>query len=116
MLTNRPVNAGKGRHKGIEASATSFFTFLPGILKSFGASANFTYNDTRQGTPSFSPTGDVTLAYGPYFFVSKYVYNVIGFFERGGLNVRVAYNWRSRREVSRDAFNHYNNQFIDPVE
>lgn len=116
VFVERPVNSGKGRHKGIEASATTFFTFLPGFLKSFGGSANFTYNDTNIGTPSFSPTGEYALTYGPYFFVSKYIYNVIGFFERDGLNIRVAYNWRSRREVSRNAFNPYDNQFIDPVE
>lgn len=75
VFVNRPINAGKGRHKGVEYSATIFFTFLPGISKSFGGSANFTYNGTRQGTPDFRPDGRFTLTCETYVFVSKYAYN-----------------------------------------
>lgn len=47
ILVDRWRNLGRGRHRGIEGSATTFFTFLPGILKSFGASVNGTLNITR---------------------------------------------------------------------
>ncbi len=116
VLVTRPYNLGRGRHRGIEAQATSFFTFLPGIFKSFGGSANGTLNITRQAFPTFDPEGNATYDYGPYLFVSKYMYNLVGFFERGGLNIRVAYNWRSRRQLRRDGLNPYNNLFLDPVE
>ncbi|TCP31832.1 TonB-dependent receptor [Sphingomonas sp. BK235] len=116
ILVRRPHNLGRGRHRGIEAQASSFFTFLPGILKSFGASANGTLNITRQAFPSTNGDGVVTYSYGPYLNVSKYVYNLVGFFERGGLNVRVAYNWQSRRQYQRSDWNPYLNKFRDPVE
>ena len=113
----RPVNLGRGRHRGIEASATSFFTFLPGIMKSFGASINGTLNITRSAYPSFDEETQKTVySFGPYLNVSKYVYNLVGFYERNGLNVRVAYNWRSRQQLRVDSFNPYNNLFLDPIE
>ena len=115
-LVSRPYNLGKGRHRGIEGSATTFFTFLPGILKSFGASINGTLNITRQAYPTFDVDEKATYVYGPYLRVSKYIYNVIGFFERDGLNIRVAYNWRSRQQLWRDESNPYNNLFLDPVD
>jgi iron complex outermembrane receptor protein len=115
-LVTRPQNLGKGRHRGIEASATTFFTFLPGAFKSFGASANGTMNITRQAFPSTNAAGDTVFSYGPYLYVSKYIYNLVGFYERNGLNIRVAYNWRSRQQLWVDANNPYNNLFLDPVE
>ena len=116
VQVTRLYNLGAGRHRGIEAQATSFFTFLPGILKSFGASANGTLNITRQSFPSFDRNQVATFITTPIMNVSKYMFNVVGFFERDGLNVRVAYNWRSRRQWRADTVNPYNNQFVDPVE
>ncbi len=46
----------------------------------------------------------------------KYVYNVTGFFERDGLNVRVAYNWRSRDQRWMSTTNPYQNEFYQPNE
>jgi iron complex outermembrane receptor protein len=113
----RPYNLGRGRHRGIEGQFTTFFTFLPGLLKSFGGSVNGTLNITKAAFPNVNAvTKEVTFDYGPYLFVSKFTYNLVGFFERDGLNVRVAYNWRSRQQARRDGVNPYNNLFIDPVE
>ncbi len=116
VQVRRPYNLGSGRHRGIEAQATTFFTFLPGVLKSFGASANGTLNITRQSFPNFDGNQIETVVTGPILNVSKYMFNVVGFFERDGLNVRVAYNWRSRRQWRVDTNNPYNNLFVDPVE
>lgn len=115
-LVTRPYNLGNGRHRGIEGSATTFFTFLPGILKSFGGSINGTLNITHVEFPPNLDRNNAALQTGPYLWVSKYIYNLVGFYERNGLNVRVAYNWRSRQQVWRDAYNPYNNIFIDPIE
>ncbi|GGB38794.1 TonB-dependent receptor [Sphingomonas metalli] len=117
VLVYRPYNAGRGKFTGIEASATSFFTFLPGVLKSFGGTVNFTYNKTQQEYPVFDAKNNVTgYLVRPWLYTSKYVYNVIGFFERGGLNVRVAYNWRSKQVYSVNPYYYYDNRFTDPVE
>jgi TonB-dependent receptor len=116
VLVNRPRNLGRGRHRGIEASATTFFSFLPGILKSFGASVNGTLNITRQAFPGVDRDGAKTLIYGPYLLVSKYTYNLQGFFEKDGLNARLAYNWRSRQQRVVSATDPYANEFFDPIE
>lgn len=116
VLVERPYALGQGRHRGIEGQVTTFFTFLPGILKSFGASVNGTLNITRQAAPNFDRDGNMTFVYGPYYGVSKYVYNLTGFFERGGLNVRVAYNWRSRYQRWLSSTNPYQNEFYQPIE
>ncbi|MDQ1157216.1 iron complex outermembrane receptor protein [Sphingomonas sp. SORGH_AS 950] len=119
VLVTRPYNLGRGRHRGIEGNLTTFFSFLPGILKNFGAQVNGTMNLTRQAYPVFKPNstsiGEAEFIYGPYLNVSKYMYNLVGFFEKDGLNVRVAYNWQSRRQWSVDANDPYNNIFLDPV-
>ncbi len=116
-LVYRPRNLGRGRARGIEGQFTTFFTFLAGILKSFGTSINGTLNVTRQASaPVPDKDGNLVFVYGPMINVSKYVYNLVGFFERDGLNVRVAYNWQSRRQWRLDQYNPYNNLFRDPVE
>lgn len=112
----RPYNGGRGKFNGVEASLTSFLTFLPGVLKSFGGTVNFTYNDATQEYPQFDDKGAITAyVVEPRLYTSKYVYNIIGFFERWGLNVRVAYNWRDRQVGNVDTGYYYNNQFLDPV-
>lgn len=119
VLVTRPYNLGRGRHRGIGGNLTTFFTFLPGFLKNFGVQVNGTMNLTRQAYPIFKPDSNLIseaeFIYGPYLNVSKYIYNLIGFFEKDGLNVRVAYNWQSRRQWWVDANNPYNNIFLDPV-
>lgn len=115
-LVDRWRNLGRGRHRGIEGAATTFFTFLPGILKSFGASVNGTLNITRQAYPVFDAEENASYVYGPYLYVSKYVYNLQGFFEKSGLNVRVAYNWQSRQQIQRVADNPFANRYLDPID
>lgn len=116
VLVNRPYALGRGRHRGVEGRLTSFFSFLPGILSSFGGEANGTLNLTGVAFPNTNEQGEEVFVYGPFLYVSKYVYNLIGFFEKDGLNIRVAYNWRSRQQARRDAFNPFLNVFIDPIE
>ncbi|MDN4632630.1 TonB-dependent receptor [Sphingomonas sp. PsM26] len=92
ILVYRPSNAGSGKIKGIEAAATTFFDFLPGALRGFGAQANFTYIDGEQTLPSAANfTGGRNTLPG----VSKYSFNVIGLYELGPTSVRLAYNYRS---------------------
>ncbi|HEX8419060.1 MAG TPA: TonB-dependent receptor [Sphingomonas sp.] len=92
ILVYRPSNAGSGKIKGIEAAATTFFDFLPGVLRGLGAQANFTYIDGEQTLPSAANfTGGRNTLPG----VSKYSFNVIGLYELGATSVRLAYNYRS---------------------
>ncbi len=92
ILVYRPSNSSSGTIKGIEAAATTFFDFLPGALRGFGAQANFTYIDGEQVVPAAAnfAGGRNTLP-----GVSKYSFNVIGLYELGPASVRLAYNYRS---------------------
>lgn len=116
LLITRPYNANRSQSAGVEASATTFFTFLPGIFRSFGISGNFTYNDTKNEVPVFDGLDITRYVNTPRFNVSKYLFNVIGMFERDGLNIRLAYNWQSRRILSASINNPYDNRYFDPVD
>ncbi len=88
----RPYSAGAGTLKGIEASFTTFFTFLPHPFDGFGTQINGTY---IEGVESFAVPG-VPVTSGEFPGVSRYSYNLIGFYEKGPFSARLAYNWRSR--------------------
>lgn len=88
----RPYSAGAGTLKGLEASFTTFFNFLPAPFDGLGATLNGTYIEGKQ---SFSVPG-IALQKGAFPGVSKYSYNLIGFYEKGPVSLRLAYNWRSR--------------------
>jgi len=52
---SQPINAGSAWVYGFEASYTQHLTFLPGILRSFGLSANYGYtNSQASGLPGRS--------------------------------------------------------------
>jgi TonB-dependent receptor len=87
---NVPANVGSATVQGIEVGVVQTFDFLPGLLSGFGVQANYTYVDASGGG-SRSATGLLL----PVQDLSKHAYNVIGFYESGGLSVRGAYGWRS---------------------
>ncbi len=89
----RPENAGQGRIKGAEASVQSFFDFLPGILSGFGAQANVTYLDGTNRLPSVLGEEAPIV---PLTGVSKWTYNLTGFYEKGPISTRLSYNRRSQ--------------------
>jgi TonB-dependent receptor len=98
IQVTRPENAGKGRIKGVEANFQTFFNFLPGWLSGFGVQTNVTYLDAKNALPA-AFGGQATMV--PMINVSKWTYNLTGFYEKGPLSVRLSYNRRS----------HYVNQY-----
>jgi TonB-dependent receptor len=107
LVITGPVNTRNARIQGFEAQFTSFFDFLPGALSGFGAQANVTYIDAKAEFGFFcSPDPATNCAPGPGFpnaaalrtripDVSRWTYNLVGMYERGGLTLRLAYNHRS---------------------
>jgi TonB-dependent receptor len=95
---------GTGTIKGFEVGYQQTFDFLPGLFGGLGASATYSYvkssglpnsflsnvSDAPVSTPS---TGRGTL---PFEGLSKNNINVTGFYEKGPVSLRVAYNWRSK--------------------
>lgn len=94
IIIDTPVNSGRGQIDGAEAQGQTFFDFefLPDFLRNFGAQANFTYIDAETGFPDTAGT----FTFGEIQGVSKYTYNLAGFYEGGGLSARVSYNKRGR--------------------
>jgi TonB-dependent receptor len=107
LVITGPVNTRSARIQGFEAQFTSFFDFLPGALSGFGAQANVTYIDAKAEFLFFcSPNPATNCTPAPGFpnatalrtripDVSRWTYNLVGMYERGGLTVRLAYNHRS---------------------
>ncbi|MFP2904648.1 TonB-dependent receptor [Pyxidicoccus sp. 3LFB2] len=94
VRVNIPVNGGEGHIQGFEASLGSFFDFLPGWTRGFGAYGNLTYLDDEQAFPTgfqleLGETGRIPN-------VSKWSYNLVAMYEQEGLSARLAYNRRSR--------------------
>lgn len=90
-------NAGDGEFVGFEFAAQSFFDFLPGFWRNFGASANFSY------IPRFRinyPFDDETAQIPGVFDspgTSKYTANAALYYDTPEFSARLAYNYRSRR-------------------
>lgn len=87
-LINRKVNGGGAKVKGVELLAQLPFYFLPSPLDGFGIVATYSY------ISSSTPTKDVAGRTLPFPGLSKNNVNFIGYYEKGPLSVRVAYNWR----------------------
>ena len=90
LVISGPVNTNEARIKGVEAQVSTFFDFLPGVLSGFGAQANVTYIDAKA---DFDILGARFRERIPD--VSKWTYNLVGLYERSGLTLRLAYNYRS---------------------
>ncbi|MEH3103858.1 MAG: TonB-dependent receptor [Sphingomonas phyllosphaerae] len=92
LQVSRPENAGSGSIKGAEANFQTFFDFLPGLLSGFGTQLNVTYLD---GTNQLPSTLGEAAPVVPITGVSKWTYNITGFYEKGPISARLSYNRRS---------------------
>lgn len=86
---SRPTNAGSGTIKGFEVGYQHQLTFLPGLLNGLGVQANYTFVDSS--TPSTGTGGSLPLS-----GLSKHSYNLVGYYEKGPVTARIAYNWRNK--------------------
>jgi iron complex outermembrane receptor protein len=87
----RITNGTGGSIKGLELLYQQPFTFLPAPFDGFGVAANYTYIESR--TPLVDVTNGQKL---PIEGLSKHNVNLIGYYEKGPVALRVAYNWRDR--------------------
>lgn len=92
---------------GFELAHQQFYDFLPGFLSGIGSQFNYTYIDAELPSPDIA---DVLLGNGfaddPLIArfendrdifprVSRHNLNAIGLYEKGPIQARLAYNWRS---------------------
>lgn len=88
-------NFGGTKIKGLEVGGAHAFTYLPGLLKHFGLTGNFTVVD--ESSDLRDQEGDPISRKG----LSKWTFNLGGYWDNGTFSVRLAYNRRSeftRRE------------------
>ncbi|RYE22577.1 MAG: TonB-dependent receptor [Sphingobacteriales bacterium] len=76
--------------KGLEIGYKQAFDFLPGFLSGFGLDANVTYSPTDGSDIDYY--GDAT----PGYRNSKYQTNLALWYEKDGLQARIAHNYRSK--------------------
>ena len=88
------TNVTKGYVQGFEIAGQKFFDFLPGPLSGLGVSANYTLADSDAGTLASGNIGSQTTFKVPLINLSRNSYNLIALYDKYGVNVRVAYNWR----------------------
>jgi TonB-dependent receptor len=105
------VNSEKtGKIKGVELGYEQLYDFLPGIFSGFGMSANLTFLDPgsieqgslSQAYPNLASAGNsanqtsTDISKLPLTGLSKWNVNIAPFYQKGPLEVRLGYNWRSR--------------------
>jgi TonB-dependent receptor len=99
FLVTGPTNGDEGRIQGFEVGYQQFYDFLPGLLGGLGLQANFTYIDsegsTNQDYVSEWDAADVVTGL-PLEGLSETSYNLVGLYQRGPMQARLAYNWRGK--------------------
>ena len=82
IRTSSATNGEDGTVEGFEIGYQKQFTNLPGFWSGLGVNANYTYADSEQ------PNGN------PLLDISENTYNIQGYWEKDGIAVRLAYNYR----------------------
>lgn len=96
FVVTQPVNASNGTLKGFELGYV-LFPRLPGILNGLGSQGSFTWLTSKQNIPDTNSAGDIIgQESSPFFFVSKFSYNVTLAYDHGPLGMRLSYVWRSK--------------------
>jgi iron complex outermembrane receptor protein len=107
VIYNGPVNQAAAEVKGIEVAYQQFYDFLPGLLGNLGFQANYTFIDASTTPP---PNGvdtdgdgnpdDVTTVFrwgvSDMLGQSKHIANAVAIYQDEDLELRLAYNWRSK--------------------
>jgi TonB-dependent receptor len=88
------VNVAEGYVRGFEVGGQKFLDFLPAPLDGLGVQANYTFVDSDAGQIAAGDINSSTTISVPLQGLSKHSYNLIGLYDKGRLNLRVAYNWR----------------------
>ncbi len=88
LTSTRPENAESGTLTGVELNYQQQFTFLPGFLEGFGVNANLTFVESEAEV--IGRADEL-----PFFRQSDELANAALFYERDGLEARIAATHRS---------------------
>ena len=101
----QPRNAAGASITGVELQYAQNYTFLPGILGGLGVSANYTYQDSSFAQDVSDLVEGLAL---PRFQIDRtpeHSYNVTGYWQQGGHQVRLTYGGATDVLLSRTSFN-----------
>ncbi|GJM61841.1 TonB-dependent receptor [Persicobacter diffluens] len=87
---HRPENSNGGWLAGLELAFSKRLTFLPGWASGFGIDMNYTYTASELEMP----LADGTMVYEPLKNQPKHIYNASLYYERNGLMLRMAANYK----------------------
>ena len=94
--------------RGAEFAYQQFYDFLPGVLSGLGAQFNYSYIDADGVEPTIDPdlpsddpvVGRFAVDRGIFPRISEHNVNLVGLYEKGPVQARLAYNWRSEFQVT----------------
>ena len=93
-VVNLNQNREGGTISGVEVAALHYFQNLPGLFSNLGVQANYSFVDSRDedaeplNLPNISDPGSVLEG------LARHSYNLVGFYDDGEFQARLAYNWR----------------------
>ena len=92
ITVTQPESAGSGHLEGLEAAYQQSYSFLPGPWSGLGTELNYTY---ITGSTVGAQSAGGPIVSGPLQNVSKNNYNIVLFYEKYGIDARLAYDYRS---------------------
>ncbi len=90
------INGEGAKISGVELTAKTAFTFLPKWMSGFGGDVNYTHQEARD-VGLYSQLDGSPL---PFPGLSSDSYNATLWYDKGPINARLAYNYRSKWLVS----------------
>lgn len=93
--TTSIVNGKGASIAGVELQYLQTYDFLPGWLSGFGIQANYTYQDSSYDQEVSSVDDSVYLPELPVAYTPEHSYNLTGFWEQDGHQVRLSYQGTS---------------------
>lgn len=109
LLRNTEVNSDEmASVTGFEIAYQQFYDFLPGILSGLGAQFTYTFIESdgvdNQLDPSIPsddpPTARFDVDAGVFPRISRHNINAVALYEKGPVQARLAYNWRSEFQLT----------------
>jgi iron complex outermembrane recepter protein len=86
-----PGNGEGAKVKGFEVGYRQLFSFLPGPFDGLGVQTSFNY--TKSNARYTNAVANVSFGLEG---LSKYSYSLVGFYEKHGIQARLAYTWRDK--------------------
>ncbi|MGG5598887.1 TonB-dependent receptor [Myroides sp. C8-3] len=85
----QPRNGDNAWLMGAEISGNKKFDFLPGFFSGFGMQANYTFTKSEMKIPSRAGVTSLPRQ-------AKHLFNAQLYYEKGGFNARIAYNFKGK--------------------